>query len=182
MSQRRGSLKALSRHAMEHQERVLGRALPTFSVRLSKADRGDLECIYLIQCSTTLLVKIGTTWHVPKRALAIQASCPTPLMLLAVGRGGTAQEAVLHRWYEQWRHHGEWFGIPAEEIGRLATILNRGLLALFVAAVDAGFQEGISREQMAAQLDPLTSLLASSNPPPVPSTSAAPTPPTHPRT
>ena len=73
------------------------------------------ECIYLIGCEASTLVKIGRSIDVPARLAALQAGSPVPLMLLWQTLGGSELEAALHRRFEPRRAHGEWFDFPGRD-------------------------------------------------------------------
>lgn len=66
--------------------------------------------VYLIQGETTKLVKIGYSEDIPKRLQTLKSSSPDKLTLLGYLQGaGTQAELKLHKKFEKWRVHHEWF-------------------------------------------------------------------------
>lgn len=54
-------------------------------------------------------LKIGLAREPEKRLRGLQAGSPVPLTLLAKIPGSLALEAQLHKRFEKYRLHGEWF-------------------------------------------------------------------------
>jgi hypothetical protein len=76
--------------------------------------------VYALQCEETSRVKIGITQNVRQRLKDIRAMCSTNLrLILCVPAIGQEVELFLHREFDRFRLHGEWFAIPRGRIGRL---------------------------------------------------------------
>lgn len=74
--------------------------------------------VYVLQCLETSRFKIGITQNLTQRIKEIQSACATKLMLmLAFPTIGQDVERCLHRKFESYRLHGEWFAIPNSETG-----------------------------------------------------------------
>lgn len=71
---------------------------------------------YLIRCSSTGLVKIGTTKNVGARLTQLQLMCPTMLEVVATFNAGRDLERSLHQKYADRRAHGEWFALTDADI------------------------------------------------------------------
>lgn len=63
--------------------------------------------VYFVRAGDS--VKIGTSTNIAARIRSLQTGCPVPLELLAVAKGGQAEEAEFHRRFAQLRKNGEWF-------------------------------------------------------------------------
>lgn len=76
-------------------------------------DVGVDSHVYLLWAEGTDSFKIGYTKHsVDERASIIEAYSPVPLTVLAFVPGTQRLERSLHKRFEQWRLHSEWFRIP----------------------------------------------------------------------
>lgn len=73
-----------------------------------------LAGVYFVRSMPSGPVKIGTSNHIPSRLRALRLSSPAPLKLLGSVRGGTTEEAGLHRRFSGARLHGEWFTATPE--------------------------------------------------------------------
>lgn len=74
------------------------------------SETGQLsEQVYLLQCRSSSLVKIGRSTNIQRRFADIQCMSPTELDLIWCTEGGAALEARLHRAFRIRRKHGEWF-------------------------------------------------------------------------
>ena len=71
-------------------------------------------------------VKIGKANNVDKRLRDLQTSAPHELELLAVARGGLAEEAAYHRRFVQDRLHGEWFTLSAALLAHVVELRGGG--------------------------------------------------------
>ena len=60
-------------------------------------------------------IKIGVAANVEARLKSLQTGNPNPLLILGIIEGGHKVEQALHKKFEKFRHHGEWFN-PTEEI------------------------------------------------------------------
>lgn len=81
--------------------------------------------VYFIQGCHTKYIKIGISYDVERRLKGIQAS--EPLKLLAVVKeGGTALEKELHKRFEQFRIHNEWFQPAPELMQYIKGIISEG--------------------------------------------------------
>jgi hypothetical protein len=69
----------------------------------------QIECVYLVGCEASTLVKIGRSVDVQARLYALRTMSPVPLTLLWQTLGGAELETALHRRFESCRSHGEWF-------------------------------------------------------------------------
>lgn len=67
------------------------------------------EVVYVIGAPGASMVKIGRTRNLTRRLEAIQRMSPTPLSVLWAHAGGSELEAGLHRFFAEFRSHGEWF-------------------------------------------------------------------------
>jgi hypothetical protein len=72
----------------------------------------QIECVYLVGCEVSARVKIGRSIDVQARLAALQTMSPVRLTLLWQTLGGAELEALLHRWFDSRRSHGEWFDFP----------------------------------------------------------------------
>lgn len=89
-------------------------------------------CVYFIEAGP--LIKIGRTgWIVPRLA-ELERVIPVPIRLVAVIQVLTIDdtrvlESELHLRFAEYRHHGEWFDLPAgwmDEVGVRAMLVRRG--------------------------------------------------------
>jgi len=66
--------------------------------------------IYFIQAADkTGLIKIGWAVDVNKRLKDIQRMCPIRLIVLDTHKGDARTEYIIHRIFQEYRLHGEWF-------------------------------------------------------------------------
>jgi hypothetical protein len=82
--------------------------------------------IYLIEAQNGL-VKIGVTVNPKTRAAAYQTHSPVPLRLIAWWPGSQADEAELHRRFNPFVSHCEWFRIEGELAEFLAGVRGVGV-------------------------------------------------------
>ena len=67
--------------------------------------------VYIAVCEVGL-AKIGkSTKESMQRLDEVQAGCPVPLDIVALGRNGNHAERLLHARFAQFRRHGEWFDL-----------------------------------------------------------------------
>jgi len=84
-----------------------------------------LSFVYILQCEETSRFKIGITQNLDQRLKEIQANCPTQLRLVfSFPTVGQDVERCLHKQFECYRLHGEWFSIPHGEMYLLQSIEN----------------------------------------------------------
>lgn len=79
--------------------------------------------VYFVRAGA--VVKVGTSQDVRARLRTLQTGCPEPLQLLAVMRGGRAEEAEVHRLFDYLRIHGEWFRAEPELMRFIASLEER---------------------------------------------------------
>lgn len=113
----------------------------------------DVREIYFVQGFELKLIKIGVTNDTRRRMVSMQTFSPDRLVVLGVQiclRGG-ALEKTLHRKFDRYRQHGEWF-MPAPEL--LAHIAeNTVALDDVTAARAAAAVEDRAVARMKARLD-----------------------------
>jgi hypothetical protein len=83
--------------------------------------------VYFFRCGED--VKIGWSTNVEERQRAIQTTAPGPLELLGQFRGTRADERALHRRFERYRKHGEWFSGGANLEDAIGFLCSPGLQA-----------------------------------------------------
>jgi hypothetical protein len=76
--------------------------------------REKIECVYIIEAVGLDRIKVGFTSDLVKRLRTIQTSCPAPVLLIAVIRGGRETERDIHRTLRPYRAYGEWFNCDHE--------------------------------------------------------------------
>jgi hypothetical protein len=64
-------------------------------------------------------VKIGHSGGVKSRLVSLNAGSPWPYELLCIAPGGHSVEVAIHRHWSKWRHKGEWFALPENEVRAL---------------------------------------------------------------
>jgi Meiotically up-regulated gene 113 len=75
-----------------------------------------LSVVYILQCEESFKIKIGITQNLDQRMKDIQSMCPTKLRLIACFVvHGVEVERFLHRTFDDFRLHGEWFKIPSNK-------------------------------------------------------------------
>lgn len=87
--------------------------------------RGFGGFVYFIQCATLQSpVKIGLTDDVARRLKTIRSSCPAPASLVAAVWTMDAKklEQSLHRRFQSFRIHGEWFAAADPVLDLIRTI------------------------------------------------------------
>jgi hypothetical protein len=85
--------------------------------KLVDKDSLPLSFVYVIQCEETSRFKIGITQNLGQRLKEIQTNCPTRLRLVFCFQTvGQDVERCLHKHFEMYRMHGEWFSIPHSEM------------------------------------------------------------------
>ena len=73
--------------------------------------------IYFIQSVEGLYIKIGFTMkNVDRRLRQLQGACPTDLCLIGYLRGTSIEEQNLHKRFQEFNKHGEWFKLSKELI------------------------------------------------------------------
>ena len=82
--------------------------------------------IYFVQGGSQSLVKIGTSVakSLKLRLTNIQGCSPEPLRLIAVIDGDRRDERALHRRFEHYRQHGEWFSPGDDLMNYISTLEN----------------------------------------------------------
>lgn len=70
--------------------------------------------VYLIGSPASRLVKIGVSSNPAERLADLQVGSPIPLMILWRTQGGQGLESALHRYFRNYRVHGEWFDFGEE--------------------------------------------------------------------
>lgn len=70
--------------------------------------------VYILQAAGTPRIKIGRTTMAPIRLETLQTASPYPLLTLRTipATDGVYLETLLHRRYDRYRRHGEWFELP----------------------------------------------------------------------
>lgn len=101
--------------------------------------------VYLIQCTVTGLIKIGTARNVKQRLRALQTGSPTPLKVLCHTLGSKRDEYLLHDWFAQDRQAGEWFRLRDDDLRDLKLIVRKSVLAETVKFIRDNLNVGIPR-------------------------------------
>lgn len=83
------------------------------------------DVLYVIGQPGTAIVKIGVTKSLPSRLKSIQTGSPVPLRVLWWHPGSYDLEEFLHREFDDFRLHGEWFDFGVEEPGALVELTVR---------------------------------------------------------
>lgn len=65
--------------------------------------------IYFVYAPEVDRMKIGYTQSVRSRFKGLQSASPVKLVLVAVAHGTRADEANLHKEFDEYRTHGEWY-------------------------------------------------------------------------
>jgi hypothetical protein len=80
--------------------------------------------VYLLFCELSNMLKIGVSDNVENRIKAIQACCPTKLLLIGLipDDAGFILEQKLHARLANYREHGEWFRV-ADDVEVLINIV-----------------------------------------------------------
>jgi len=80
--------------------------------------------IYFIQSGdTTGPIKIGTTKrNIHQRVKALQVGSSAPLKLIALLKGGTTEELILHNKFSHLRINGEWFKLDDDLLEFISTV------------------------------------------------------------
>lgn len=71
--------------------------------------RGQATFVYFIQCGSNGPIKIGWAADPAVRLAELQSANPLPLTLIGSFIGDRSAEAALHREFQEYRLHGEWF-------------------------------------------------------------------------
>lgn len=83
------------------------------------------EWVYFVQAELDEgLIKIGRTYRLKKRLLALQSQSPVPLKIIGVIDAPRGAEAVFHLAWSAHRLHGEWF-VPHVDIVGFVSKLDR---------------------------------------------------------
>lgn len=69
------------------------------------------EQVYVIGTDGSTRIKIGRSRNLSKRLAELQRMSPLPLTVLCTYSGGAELEAALHRHFQHFRTHGEWFDL-----------------------------------------------------------------------
>ncbi|MGW4784914.1 GIY-YIG nuclease family protein [Streptomyces sp. NPDC004230] len=75
-----------------------------------------VERVYLIGASNLATVKIGRSVDLVRRLYQIQLMSPVELEVLWCRVGGEKLERALHRRFDAYRSHGEWFTLPDDPV------------------------------------------------------------------
>jgi hypothetical protein len=72
--------------------------------------------VYILQAAGTPRIKIGRAISAPIRIETLQTASPYPLLTLRTipATDAVYLETLLHRRYDRYRRHGEWFELPAD--------------------------------------------------------------------
>jgi hypothetical protein len=90
---------------------------------LPDLDPRTSEYVYFVESDTERkLIKIGRSESLKRRLIALQASCPVQLRLIAAIRAPAGTENLFHAILAPARVHGEWFQ-PTVEVIALAKYL-----------------------------------------------------------
>jgi hypothetical protein len=82
-----------------------------------------LSTVYVLQCEETSRFKIGITQNLKQRFKEIQTTCPTRLrVIFSFYTISQEVERYLHRVFERYRLHGEWFAIPNYKMGLINSL------------------------------------------------------------
>lgn len=73
------------------------------------------DFVYVIGASESSRVKIGHSCNLNRRLGDIQRMSPVPLLLLWSHPGTYELEGVLHREFDAYRQHGEWFDFGGQD-------------------------------------------------------------------
>jgi hypothetical protein len=80
--------------------------------------------VYILQCEETSRFKIGITQNFEQRFKDIQSMCATKLRCVFKFPAASQNvETCLHKMFEPYRLHGEWFAIPQREIHMLDSLM-----------------------------------------------------------
>lgn len=71
--------------------------------------------IYVICCPLNGLIKIGFSKMPTQRLKNLQNMSPVPLVLVKLLTGTQSDEAAIHKRFNKYKHHSEWF-FPTDEI------------------------------------------------------------------
>lgn len=91
-----------------------------------------LTHIYFVRAPSVGLVKIGQAWNLRRRFRNLCNSSPVPLQLAAYSLEGAEVEAMLHKDFDPFRAHGEWFREVAAITETIDTCLRRRALPSWV--------------------------------------------------
>lgn len=69
----------------------------------------SVKNIYFVHCQITNRVKIGSAFDVRSRLRSLQIGSPTKLTLIGSIGGEQNTEHSLHKLFQNYRSHGEWF-------------------------------------------------------------------------
>lgn len=91
---------------------------------VNKKPTGTESYVYALHAEDTGLTKIGFTTRLSKRISEIKNMSGAKLRLIGKSEGDKALESELHRRYESYRAHGEWFSLRDSQITELRNILS----------------------------------------------------------
>lgn len=90
--------------------------------------------VYVLSAQGTPRYKIGWTKNLEKRLAALKTGCPYPVVpVAAIQDEDPALERVLHRIYDKYRVHGEWFELPTDAVEWLKSAESKDVLSLIIA-------------------------------------------------
>lgn len=78
------------------------------NIKREQSFKKNSEYVYFLKADK--FIKIGKSSGSPhSRINSLQTGCPFPIMLIAFIEGGLEKESELHKKFDQYRVHGEWF-------------------------------------------------------------------------
>ncbi len=87
--------------------------------------RSQSSFVYLMECLSTGLFKIGRTTDLVSRLKQIQSMSAGRLRIVQYARGGSELESRLHREFSGKRQHGEWFSFDDLDLQRIKLSLSK---------------------------------------------------------
>ena len=87
--------------------------------------RSQSSFVYLMECLSTGLFKIGRTTDLVSRLKQIQSMSAGRLRIVQYARGGSELESRLHREFSGKRQHGEWFSFDELDLQRIKLSLSK---------------------------------------------------------
>ncbi|MEL3922116.1 GIY-YIG nuclease family protein [Aeromonas enteropelogenes] len=87
--------------------------------------RSQSSFVYLMECLSTGLFKIGRTTVLESRLKQIQSMSAGRLRIVQYARGGSELESRLHRDFSGKRQHGEWFSFDDLDLQRIKLSFTR---------------------------------------------------------
>jgi hypothetical protein len=89
----------------------------------------DRQYVYLMYCPMTTLFKIGISSNPERRLRQIENASGLPVQLMAVWTvyDASTTEKVLHKYFTDRRHEGEWFNLSEEDRYVLGQVMGQSV-------------------------------------------------------